>query len=115
MSRNGLEDLLNDNMTAPGLYPIVHLTGEDLPLVGDQVYRGRAPGLGVPLENLYDFHRQALHASRLGFLHPVTGEYREWFVEPDEDMANLMEDIGFGPLDRPVTAFEKALVDLAVR
>ncbi len=26
ISRNGLEDLLNDNMTAPGLYPIVHLT-----------------------------------------------------------------------------------------
>ena len=93
----------------------VHLTGEDLPLVGDQVYRGRAPGFGVKLENLFDFHRQALHASRLGFLHPVTGEYREWFVEPDEDMANLMEDIGFGPIDRPVTVFEKDLVDLAVR
>ncbi len=27
VSRNGLEDLLNDNMTAPGLYPVVHLTG----------------------------------------------------------------------------------------
>lgn len=26
LSRNGLEDLLNDNMTAPGLYPVVHLT-----------------------------------------------------------------------------------------
>ena len=29
-SRNGLEDLLNDNMTAPGLYPIVHLKGEGI-------------------------------------------------------------------------------------
>lgn len=29
-SRNGLEDLLNDNMTAVGLYPIIHLTGEDI-------------------------------------------------------------------------------------
>ena len=27
ISRNGLEDLLNDNMTDQGLYPIVHLTG----------------------------------------------------------------------------------------
>ena len=26
LSRNGLEDLLNDNMTAPGLYPIIHLS-----------------------------------------------------------------------------------------
>ena len=30
VSRNGLEDLLNDNMTTPGLYPIVHLKGEDI-------------------------------------------------------------------------------------
>lgn len=30
VSRNGLEDLLNDNMTAPGLYPIVHLTGQGI-------------------------------------------------------------------------------------
>ncbi len=30
VSRNGLEDLLNDNMTAPGLYPIIHLVGEDI-------------------------------------------------------------------------------------
>ena len=30
ISRNGLEDLLNDNMTSPGLYPIVHLIGEDI-------------------------------------------------------------------------------------
>lgn len=30
LSRNGLEDLLNDNMTSPGLYPIIHLTGEDI-------------------------------------------------------------------------------------
>ena len=29
-SRNGLEDLLNDNMTATGLYPIVHLSGDDI-------------------------------------------------------------------------------------
>ena len=30
VSRNGLEDLLNDNMTTSGLYPIVHLKGEDI-------------------------------------------------------------------------------------
>ena len=30
LSRNGLVDLLNDNMTATGLYPIVHLKGEDI-------------------------------------------------------------------------------------
>jgi topoisomerase-4 subunit B len=29
-SKNGLIDLLNENMTSPGLYPIIHLKGEDL-------------------------------------------------------------------------------------
>lgn len=29
-SRNGLEDLLTDNMTVEGLYPIVHMKGEDI-------------------------------------------------------------------------------------
>ena len=29
-SRNGLADLLDDNMTGEGLYPIVHLKGEDI-------------------------------------------------------------------------------------
>ena len=30
ISRNGLEDLLNDNMTVSGLYPIVHIKGEGI-------------------------------------------------------------------------------------
>ena len=45
ISRNGLEDLLNDNMTAQGLYPIVHLSGEDIeiafthsPQYGEEYY-----------------------------------------------------------------------------
>lgn len=30
ISRNGLEDLLNDRMTNDGLYPIIHMQGEDI-------------------------------------------------------------------------------------
>ena len=30
ISRNGLEDLLNDCMTTDGLYPIIHIKGEDI-------------------------------------------------------------------------------------
>lgn len=30
LSRNGLEDLLNDAMTNDGIYPIIHLKGEDI-------------------------------------------------------------------------------------
>ena len=42
VSRNGLEDLLNDNMTAPGLYPIIHLTGEDIEIVLTHSNRSRS-------------------------------------------------------------------------
>lgn len=45
ISRNGLEDLLNDNMTAQGLYPIIHLKDEDIeiafthsPQYGEEYY-----------------------------------------------------------------------------
>ncbi|MBQ6064053.1 MAG: type IIA DNA topoisomerase subunit B [Prevotella sp.] len=30
LSRNGLKDLLNDNMTNDGLYPIIHMKGDDI-------------------------------------------------------------------------------------
>ena len=30
LSRNGLEDLLNDTMTTDGIYPIIHLKGDDI-------------------------------------------------------------------------------------
>ena len=30
LSRNGLEDLLNDSMTSQGIYPIIHIKGEDI-------------------------------------------------------------------------------------
>jgi topoisomerase-4 subunit B len=32
-SRNGLKDLLEENMSTEGLYPIIHLTGEDIEVV----------------------------------------------------------------------------------
>jgi topoisomerase-4 subunit B len=32
LSRNGLVDLLNENMSKEGLYPLIHLTGEDIEL-----------------------------------------------------------------------------------
>lgn len=31
-SQNGLLDLLNENMSSPGLYPVIHLRGEDIEL-----------------------------------------------------------------------------------
>ena len=63
----------------------VHLTHLGHPLLGDAVYRGKASSTGLPA-----FQRQALHAVRLGLVHPATGENMEWEVLPPEDFADLI-------------------------
>jgi 23S rRNA pseudouridine1911/1915/1917 synthase len=73
----------------------VHMAHLKHPLVGDPVYGGRLrlpPASGEQLQQaLRRFPRQALHASRLGLIHPVSGDYMEWQVPLPEDMAQLLE------------------------
>jgi 23S rRNA pseudouridine1911/1915/1917 synthase len=64
----------------------VHLTHLGHPLLGDLVYRGK----NLNLPGLPPFHRQALHAVRLGLKHPVTGEEMEWEAPPSQDFAVLL-------------------------
>jgi 23S rRNA pseudouridine1911/1915/1917 synthase len=56
----------------------VHLAHAGHPLIGDKVYGGRAgraaARLGEPGPGIARFARQALHARRLGFVHPATAE-----------------------------------------
>ncbi len=72
----------------------VHMAHLRYPLIGDPVYGGRLrlpPASGELLqETLRRFHRQALHASRLGLEHPTTGEYMEWQAPIPEDMQRLI-------------------------
>lgn len=84
----------------------VHMQWAGLPLLGDPVYKGKLGKLpsDSPLSMM---QRQALHASRLGLVHPRTQEQMEWFVEPPEDMIELMDTLGFGPWDEPVTVFKE--------
>jgi 23S rRNA pseudouridine1911/1915/1917 synthase len=51
----------------------VHLASIGHPLLGDPVY-GRARGDHRELLKRLNFHRQALHAAALGFVHPVSKE-----------------------------------------
>ncbi|MBX3561748.1 MAG: RluA family pseudouridine synthase [Sphingomonas sp.] len=51
----------------------VHMASIGHPLVGDPVYGRGRPSHREILKRL-DFHRQALHAARLGFVHPVSKE-----------------------------------------
>jgi 23S rRNA pseudouridine1911/1915/1917 synthase len=71
----------------------VHLASVHFPLVGDSVYGKR---LRLPKESsdemvqvLRDFKRQALHAGRLGLVHPVSKKQLEWEVALPDDMLRL--------------------------
>ncbi|MFO7646922.1 MULTISPECIES: 23S rRNA pseudouridine(1911/1915/1917) synthase RluD [Halomonas] len=73
----------------------VHLAHLRYPLVGDPVYGGRLklpPGAAEPLkEILREFPRQALHARKLAFVHPGSGE-RVTFRSPlPDDMLMLVD------------------------
>ncbi|HEX2829507.1 MAG TPA: 23S rRNA pseudouridine(1911/1915/1917) synthase RluD [Burkholderiales bacterium] len=63
----------------------VHLASIKHPLLGDPVYgkRNVNPKLA--------FHRQALHAQRLGLVHPVSRKAMSWEAPVPEDMRELME------------------------
>ena len=84
----------------------VHMQWAGLPLVGDPVYKGKMGKLPADCP-LTIMKRQALHASRLGLVHPKTKENIQWFVPAPQDLTELMESVGFGPTDEPVTVFEK--------
>jgi len=64
----------------------VHMTSIGHPLVGDPVYGGGTSRVPIGPE----FARQALHARRLGLVHPVTGKPMLWKSNVPEDMAELI-------------------------
>jgi 23S rRNA pseudouridine1911/1915/1917 synthase len=73
----------------------VHMAHIRYPLLGDPVYGGRfqmPPDCSERLaKELRNFKRQALHAAKLGLVHPMTDEYCEWEQPLPEDMASLLE------------------------
>jgi 23S rRNA pseudouridine1911/1915/1917 synthase len=72
----------------------VHLSHKNYPIVGDALYGWRykiPPQSSQALqEALRAFRRQALHAERLAFIHPVTGQALEWQTPLPEDFAHLL-------------------------
>ena len=73
----------------------VHMAHLKHPLVGDPVYGGRLhlpKGASAALiAALQGFKRQALHAARLGLVHPVTGKNVEWETPMPDDMRALLK------------------------
>ena len=72
----------------------VHMAHIGHPLIGDPVYGGRPrlPKGGSPamIRAIQQFPRQALHARRLGLVHPVTGAEMSWESPLPADMAELL-------------------------
>ena len=71
----------------------VHMASIGHPLVGDPVYGRAGKTHGKILKEL-QFHRQALHAAELGFIHPAT-KHRLSFSSPmPPDMQELFNALG---------------------
>jgi 23S rRNA pseudouridine1911/1915/1917 synthase len=75
----------------------VHLESLGLPLLGDPIYRKKAPAASKSLP----FSRQALHAFALTLEHPLSHEVITWFQNPPEDLMALMPIVGISPDDLP--------------
>jgi 23S rRNA pseudouridine1911/1915/1917 synthase len=77
----------------------VHFESIGHPLVGDPVYhraatqRGQRPAIKAPLP--VPLPRQALHAFRLGLVHPGTGKSMSWEAPPPDDLQALIEALDF--------------------
>lgn len=94
---DGLASLIECKLETGRTHQIrVHLTHRKHPLIGDPTY-GRAGGrraLPKGLERddsviLTGFPRQALHAFRLGFIHPDTRQHIDFETEIPDDMGKL--------------------------
>ncbi len=70
----------------------VHMQSISHALAGDPVYGGK-PVAATPAvrDAVKKFGRQALHAARLGLIHPVSQAFMEWRAEIPADMAALIE------------------------
>lgn len=67
----------------------VHLMSIGHPLVGDPVY-----GTGASrIPRSPTFGRQALHARRLGLVHPESGKSMQWKSALPEDFATILEQV----------------------
>ena len=71
----------------------VHLSSIGHPLLGDSLY-GRPNSQVRDVLKRLNFHRQALHAAVLAFLHPITGARLRFTSVLPRDMEELIDETG---------------------
>jgi len=97
LERFGVNTYLRCNLETGRTHQIrVHMQFLKAPLLGDAVY-----GIGNIIPHklmtqtlraaVSNFKRQALHAIKLGLIHPRTNEPMEWQIELADDMKTLLE------------------------
>lgn len=97
LERFGTNTYLRCNLETGRTHQIrVHMQYLKAPMVGDPQY-----GIGriIPhkmmsadlLDTIQQFDRQALHAIKLGLVHPDTGEVMQWQIDLPDDMRALLE------------------------
>jgi 23S rRNA pseudouridine1911/1915/1917 synthase len=99
LERFGVHTYLRCNLETGRTHQIrVHMQYLKAPIVGDPVYGLKSI---MPIKSMSDelrqhvlsFNRQALHAIRLGLIHPLSGEAMEWSIDLPDDMKALLEII----------------------
>lgn len=99
LERFDLCDILSIRLKTGRTHQIrVHLSYLNHPVLGDPEYGGRQKWI----KGVHDIHRlfaqkllslidrQALHAKKLGFVHPRTKEYKEFEASLPEDIENIL-------------------------
>jgi 23S rRNA pseudouridine1911/1915/1917 synthase len=91
VERFGIATLLACRLETGRTHQIrVHLAAQGHPLIGDPAYGRKGP---------LAFGRQALHAAKLGLVHPKTRRPMAWESPLPEDFAELLEALRARPRD----------------
>jgi len=74
----------------------IHMAYIGHPIVGDQLY-----GTAAPVADGQESERLLLHAWRLAFHHPETGERREFISGPPEELSSDLRALGIPEPEPP--------------
>lgn len=97
--KGGLFSLIECNLETGRTHQIrVHMSHLGHSIVGDQTYGTNARKIKQLIDpvlknELVNFHRQALHAYKLYFLHPKTGKEMSFEIDLAEDIQSLLQNL----------------------